>query len=115
MPGPASFLPSGSWKREEQRSRHPLLVVHLLLFMICNASVGPKLAGPDDSFMPKRSAARRNPGVGAMSLPASHRSVRFIAAAAPLLLSMLLVPLLAGPLSFGGGEKDVLLAFPFLV
>lgn len=49
-----------------------------------------------------------------MSLPGTRRSVRFIAAAAPLLLSMLLVPLLAGPLSFGGGEKDVLLAFPFL-
>jgi hypothetical protein len=44
----------------------------------------------------------------------SHRTVRFLTAVTPIVASLLLVQLLAGPLSFGGGEKDVLLAFPFL-
>ena len=45
----------------------------------------------------------------------SHRTVRILAAVTPIVASLLLVPLLVGPLSLDGGEKDVLLAFPFLV
>lgn len=40
--------------------------------------------------------------------------IRLVYALAPLLLSALLGLLLTGPLSAGGGEKDVLLAIPLL-
>lgn len=41
-------------------------------------------------------------------------ALRLLAALAPLLLSVLFAYLLTGPLSFGGGEKDILLAVPVL-
>jgi hypothetical protein len=43
-----------------------------------------------------------------------HIALRLLTAILPLALSFLFAYLLTGPLSFGGGEKDILLAIPLL-
>jgi len=42
-------------------------------------------------------------------------AVRLLVAVAPILLTLLFAYLAAGPLSLGGGEKDILLAIPLLL